>query len=272
MTERFTTTDGVELGYDRHGAKTSGPPLLLVHGGMTDKGCFAPILPLLAQHREVIAYDRRGRGTSGDGAVYEVQRDMLDLAEIAAFAGNGKPVDVFGYSYGGMLALSLAASDEGAKTIKRLAVYEPPFSVPGMFAEGLVDDVERLIKEGEGSGALRRFVSGTFHLPEPVVAAMERHPAWAASLAALPTFGRESDAVESLAPPDKLNPDIAVLYIVGDNGGNPAFADIANRVAKANPNVRTAAVGGIPHFAIATEPQRMAELLLDFFDGPGASA
>ena len=269
-TGTLTTTDGVQLGYIRQG---SGPPLVLVHGGATDVTCFDPILPALAERFDVLAYDRRGRGMSGDGAAgYEVQRELLDLAEVAQFAGGGEPVDVFAYSYGGTIALSLAASPDAARTLRRLAVYEPPFNVPGMLDDGLHDDVVRLVAAGDGDEALRQFVGRTFRLPDAVVDFMQTHPAWQASLAAVATLDREFDTVDALAPPHSLDPHVPVLHIVGDSGGNPAFLAIAEQVAKAADSVRIERIGGLPHFAIASEPVRMVELLVEFFTAGAPAA
>jgi pimeloyl-ACP methyl ester carboxylesterase len=269
MGEAFVTTDGVELGYVRQGqgqgqGQGSGPPLVLVHGGATDKGCFDPIAPLLAERHEVVAYDRRGRGTSGDGhAGYEIQRELLDLAEFAAFVGGGEPVDVFGYSFGGLIAVALAAAPGASRTIRRLAVYEPPFRVPGMLPEGLRAEAASL---GDPDEILRRFITRTFLLPDTVVDAMQRHPAWESSRQAVPTLDREFDVVETLAPPDKLDPAIPVLHLLGhpDCGGNPAFAAVAQRISAASDNVRIEYVSGLPHFAIATDAAHMADLIEQF--------
>ena len=55
----------------------------------------------------MIAYDRRGRGDSGDTAPYAVEREIEDLEALVAEA-DGSPF-VFGHSSGAALALEAAA-------------------------------------------------------------------------------------------------------------------------------------------------------------------
>src|SRR4051794_34193779 len=53
------------LAHDRTG---SGPPLLLLHGLGSCKEMWRPVVPMLAQEREVIAVDLPGFGASPAGA------------------------------------------------------------------------------------------------------------------------------------------------------------------------------------------------------------
>jgi pimeloyl-ACP methyl ester carboxylesterase len=64
-----------------------------------------PIYDLLAQQFTVTAYDRRGRGMSGDGPGYSVDREAADFVEAARLVGDGEPVAVIAYSYGALAAL-----------------------------------------------------------------------------------------------------------------------------------------------------------------------
>ena len=57
--------DGVVLGLLTAG---SGPPLLLVHGGVGQIERWEPMWDLLAARWRVTAMDRRGRGSSGGGS------------------------------------------------------------------------------------------------------------------------------------------------------------------------------------------------------------
>jgi len=266
---QFLTSDGVPLGYLRQGREPGGgPPRILVHGGATDTSCFEPLLPRLSAARDVLCYDRRGRAGSGDGSSYDVRREVLDLAEFAAFAAGGGPADVFGHSYGGTIALLLAADRGLSGSIGKLAVYEPPFAVPGLVPAGLPAKVRELADAGRADEALRAFLGHVLALPDRVLAVMRHHPSWAASLAALPTLHREFDVVTSVPPPDRIDPAIDVLYLIGKAGGNPSFGVVAAAVRAASPRVTMAEVGGLPHLAIATWTEPMAALLDAYFGGP----
>ena len=249
------TSDGVSLGLVATGPE-DGPPLVLVHGGATAHQCFEPVAPLLAEHRRVVAYDRRGRGLSGDAASYDVGREAQDLVELArSFDG---PVDVFGYSYGGMIALLALGIDAAA--FRRVVVYEPPFAVPGMPPDGLVDDVAALLDKGDVDEALRQFVTRTFHLPMTVVEAMEAHPLWQVSVDTEPTLLREFAAVASTPVPTSLPSSVPVRVLVAAEGGNPAFREIASSL----PGADVVPVGGLPHFAIPTDTTTVASAVLSF--------
>ena len=94
--------------HDRGRSVGSGPTLALVGGAFTDRRALAPFAQALAPYFTVFAYDRRGRGDSGDTPPYAVAREIEDLAAVIAAAGG--PACVFGHSSGAGLAV-LAAAD-----------------------------------------------------------------------------------------------------------------------------------------------------------------
>lgn len=261
----LTTSDGVELGVVEFGpgpSPRSVPPLLLVHGGATDYLVFEPLIPALADGRRVVGYDRRGRGLSGDGTEpYRSVREVHDLVEVAEAVGGGGPVDVFGHAYGGTIAL-LALAAGRTECFRRVAVYEPPFDVPGMPAEGMDERMLSLVEAGRTAEGLRAFVTETFFLSHAIVDLLEQHPRWQVSVDAAPTLRREYETISSTPPPRSLPPDVPVRVLVGAHEGNPAFRDIATRL----PTDDVVYVGGMPHFALPTDTDTVVKALVDFFD------
>jgi pimeloyl-ACP methyl ester carboxylesterase len=113
--------NGVQLHYERSGA---GEPLVLVHGSWVDCRVWDGIAPLLRRSFEVVIYDRRGHSLStcppGHGSVHD---DVDDLAALIDLLGAG-PAHVAGPSFGGSIALRLAAGRPDA--LLSVAVHEPP--------------------------------------------------------------------------------------------------------------------------------------------------
>lgn len=68
MTEKTTgyaPVNGLQMYYEIHG--DGGTPLLLLHGGLFDiEQQFGPLLPSLAENRQVIAADFQAHGRTND--------------------------------------------------------------------------------------------------------------------------------------------------------------------------------------------------------------
>lgn len=96
----------VSMYYEVHG---EGEPLLILHGGGSTIGTtFGAILPALAASRMVIAPEQQGHGHTADvDRPFTFGQMADDTAELLRQLGVGK-VDVFGFSYGGCVAIELA--------------------------------------------------------------------------------------------------------------------------------------------------------------------
>jgi pimeloyl-ACP methyl ester carboxylesterase len=164
------SADGTELAYEVEG---QGPALVVVTGAFCDKGTSADLAAVLAPHRTVYRYDRRGRTDSGDTPLYAVAREVEDLAAVVGLAGEAA---VYGHSSGGALALLAAAR---GVPMTRLAVYEPPFRTDGGADPGFAGEIAAAIAAGDRGAAVRRFLAG-IGIPPEVVATAESWPDWPA--------------------------------------------------------------------------------------------
>jgi pimeloyl-ACP methyl ester carboxylesterase len=92
--------------YEDYGA---GRPLLLLHGaGSTVQTSFGQLIPALAEHRRVIAPEQQDHGHTPDiGRPLSFAQEADDTAALLERLGTG-PVDVIGFSNGGIVAMELA--------------------------------------------------------------------------------------------------------------------------------------------------------------------
>ncbi|MEU8270937.1 alpha/beta hydrolase [Sphaerisporangium sp. NPDC049002] len=172
----ITSKDGTPIAFERHG---EGTPLILVYGATGHREFIslgAQLGGLLGATHTVYAYDRRGRGGSGDTVPFSVEREIEDLA--ALIAESGGTANVCGFSSGAVLAMDAAAA---GLPITRLALYEPPFvvddarpAVPGDYLERL----DAYLAEGRRGEALELFFTGPCGIPAEFVAGMKAAPIW----------------------------------------------------------------------------------------------
>lgn len=127
--------------------------MVMVHGAMSDHTTLARVVPLLKPHFTVSAIDRRGRGASGTGSGYAIEREFTDVAAVvdALAERTGDRVFLYGHSYGATCALgaSLLTSN-----ISRLGLYEAAFSGAFTYPPGWLDRVEALISDGAAEDAV----------------------------------------------------------------------------------------------------------------------
>lgn len=128
----YVQADGVDYYYEIRG---EGEPLLLLHGGLGSIDMFGPVLPRLAQGRQVIGVDLHGHGRTALGSrpisLVDMGRDMATLLRALGY----EQVDVLGYSMGGGVAFQLAA--QHPQMVRRLALVSAGISRDAFFPEML---------------------------------------------------------------------------------------------------------------------------------------
>src|SRR5919197_6356972 len=190
---KTTSADGTTIAVDRTG---SGPALVLVAPALTTRTAFAPLAELLAPHFTVYAYDRRGRGDSGDTQPYAADREVEDLIAVGGAAGGC--ANVFGHSSGAVLALD-AARDVG---VTKLAVYEPPFIVDGEpMPADFADQLAGLVAAERRGDALALWMRSTVRMSEEAIAQARIQPWWS--------------AVEAVAHTTPYDATITIPYMTG---------------------------------------------------------
>jgi len=103
---QYAEVNGINLYFETHGA---GRPLVLLHGGLGSGEIFGPILPQLAERRQVVTPDLQGHGRTADiDRPIDVRLMADDIAALIEYLRLDRP-DIVGYSLGGGVALQTAA-------------------------------------------------------------------------------------------------------------------------------------------------------------------
>jgi pimeloyl-ACP methyl ester carboxylesterase len=124
---RYAEVNGINLYFETHGA---GPPLILLHGGLGSGEMFGPVLPILAEHHQVIAVDLQGHGRTADiDRPIDIRLLAGDIAALIDHLGLEKP-DLVGYSLGGGVALMTAVGyRERVNRLVAASIYLRPDAV-----------------------------------------------------------------------------------------------------------------------------------------------
>ena len=256
-----TSADGTEIAVERTG---SGPPLVLVHGGGTDRGFWerADVRSALAEHCTVYAMDCRGVGESSDGPVYELEREFEDVA--AVVDSIDEPVTLLGHSSGALFSLEAAMRSED---LRGLILYEPPIRLGdhALYPEGIVDEMERLVNDGEDEQVLVLFLEEIADLPPEAIAATRSDPNWEHDVEVARTVPRQLRAVGEYAFDASRVADVSTpTLLLSGSESIPLVRDATDAVADALPDSRIVVFDGHEHEAMFTATERFLEAVLAF--------
>ncbi|MET3923603.1 alpha/beta hydrolase [Arthrobacter sp. UYEF20] len=255
MTEFQISPDGTKIAFERSGA---GPALIVVGGALNSRRSADMLVPLLAPHFTVYAYDRRGRGESTDTASYSPDREVEDLKALIDAAGGS--AYAYGHSSGAILVLEAAGA--GA-SISKLAVYEPPYlagNAPGEPWQIFRDRVQAALDTGDRGGAVEMFIR---HTGSDFDEGMKTMPWWPGILSVAHTLPHDLALTgDGSVPAERLsNIRGTALGIYG--GASPSWARAAiNAVAEAVPRMQQEKLDGQGH---AVGPEALAPVLINFF-------
>jgi pimeloyl-ACP methyl ester carboxylesterase len=255
--ETVRSADGTVIAYDRAG---QGPVLVVCVGAFCTRHTFvAP--DELARHFTVVTYDRRGRGDSGDTEPFAPEREYEDLAAVAAATAGSEPPLVFGHSSGAAIALRAAAA---GLPVAGLVAYEAPFANDET-QRPPVDPAEhiwQLVSAGRNRDAVIFWMKDVVHLPEPVLAQLDRAP-WMTALEPLaPTLPYDLAVTDGGVPADELGKISAPVLILGGADSPAWFRRSVAEQAAAIPGAQLRMLDGYDHNA---PPEVIAPILASFF-------
>jgi len=261
-----TSTDGTMIAFDELG---QGPPVVLVGGAFQHRAVdprTTQLADLLATRFTVVHYDRRGRGGSGDGPHYAVEREVEDLDAVIGRLGAAK---VFGHSSGATLALDAVAA---GLPITQLAVYEPPFAVDDSRPPqppGYVEHLRALIAADRRRDAVEHFLTFGVNLPGEVVAQMRTAPMWPDLEAVAHTLPYDAAVVDGTVNgqplPDGRWSSVKIPVLVVDGDASPTWMrNGAEALGQLLSDTRRITLPGQDH---SVAPNALAPALFDFFSG-----
>ena len=258
--KKVFSKDGTPIAFDQSG---SGPPLILVDGALCSRsfGPMPKLAPLLESQFTVIKYDRRGRGDSGDTTAYAPEREIEDIDALIREAGGSALV--FGISSGAALALKAAAH---GLSIRKLAIYEPPFMVDPDGHKPPPDhqaQLQKLIAEGRRGDAVKFFMTRMVGAPAIFAWLMRLMPVWSKLKAVAHTLPHDAAIMGDFSFPAREAASLKVPTLVIGGAKSPAsLVHAVQTAAGAIPGAQQRTLEGQTH---NVAPKVLAPVLAEFF-------
>lgn len=252
----FVQAGDVRIAFDRDG---DGPPLLLMHGAEASRQMFAALVPYLAKHFSVIAYDQRDCGESEGPESTSTLADLADDARHLVDALGFARAHVFGSSFGGRVAQALALRHP--RSVDRL-VLGSTWPLPQSY-EALCPDAQRLAELRQGLPATAEELA-TWFFPETF---LEQRPELRRLFAnARPESARSARRAATVQTTlDHGAADIAAptLVLAGelDRVVRPG---VTLAMAEQIPDAATASLAGVGHATALQAPALLAQHIVRF--------
>jgi pimeloyl-ACP methyl ester carboxylesterase len=256
-----TSADGTRIAVHRRG---EGPPLLLVHGALTDHAAWARVAPLLDGEHELLMPDRRGRGLSGDAAEYKYEREVDDL--FAVSMGMHTDVDICGHSSGAILALRAL---ERGLPVRRAVLYEPPLAAfrpdgaASMF--GLEQALRQFVAAGDRDGAVTAFLRDAALMPAGQVERLRSGAGWTQMTRLAHTLAYDAEIAAGYVLEARRLRSVRTPVLMLAGSASPAWMHTAAAaVAAGLPDARVVELVGQEHGALVAAPRLLADTILPF--------
>jgi len=246
-----TSADGTKIAYWCVGR---GDSILFVHGLSGSHVNWQPVAERLSGEFTACTMDRRGRGESGDGTPYALEREIEDVGAVASTVGR---VVVLAHSLAGPLALEAARTSDAVRAVILYEAWASPLSeMPREVLEG----IERLV-------SLRRYEEAfNYGDPPEEIEQTRLLPDYVERVATVHTFPREIRGWERYWQQHPVEDERwrafekPVLLLFGElsrDGMEPPAQRFAERLPRATIKV----LAGQGHTAYREAPDVVAEVV-----------
>lgn len=253
------SVDGTGLAVFEDG---DGPPLVMVHGALSDHSRFGPLVDELRNYVTTFSMDRRGRGASGDAAGYSIEREFEDVAAVvdAVASRTGEAVALWGHSYGANCAIGGAALTHD---VHHVVLYEPGLGF--RYPAGAIETIEAAVGAGDKEAAITALLVGVMGATEEEIQAMRSNPLWPTRLATVATMPRELRTEhEWVYRPGQFDAIAAPTLLLAGSESPPAQQEATQRAAAAISGAQIRVLTGHGHFAMQTHPAMVAGVVRSF--------
>lgn len=247
--------DGSWVAVDVYGEE-DGPAIILVPGVMADAAGWAEVARQLSGWKTVAVVNRRGRRPSGPlGDGYDIQTEVDDAAAVLREFSDVRTL--FGWSYGGLIALHLA----NEVPVPHLIAYEP---ITAPFGAGALPALERAHGDGDLDRTVEVALGEVSGLPAAVVESLRADSAvWAGLTAVSSPIFSETAAINSAPQPAELGRWAERIdLVVGErNRGQAPYGTSFEDVASRTPRGVVHELSGQGHLAHLEAPGHLADLI-----------
>lgn len=256
--ETVTSADGTQIALERTG---SGPPLVLVHGAVSDRRSWdvLGVRSPLAEQFTVYALDRRGHGESGDGEPYAIERVFEDVAAVIEAIDGA--VTLCGLSSGGLYALETARRVDD---VHKAILYEPTVVIDEASEQAYLETM-RLREDGNDEDALVAFLEGVANLLPEELELLRSNAYWEEQVALLDTVALEMGAITDYEfDPEQFANMTTPTLLFGGSESADSYKDGIALLDDALPNSRVVTIDGGGHIGLATEPEQFVDEVIAF--------
>ncbi|MBW4030603.1 MAG: alpha/beta hydrolase [Acidobacteria bacterium] len=229
--------------------------VIAIHGGLDRASSFTRVSRRLEEF-DVIAYDRRGYQRSRELGPGTLAQHVADLRRVIEWAAHAGPVVLFGHSFGGLVAMTLAAEAPDAPDV--VVAYESP--LPWVLTRPSPTPVPGGDPALEAERFFRRVVSDSSWERLGALEQESRRldgPALSADLRAM---------TSPSAPFDLRDIQVPVRYLYGDQRAAPYYHALAQRLAAASRFFTSRELQGAAHGAHLSHPDVLATEIRHAFE------